>query len=79
MRLERKVLMAVREGHVNASEIAEEILTSPKKVLKALEFLAKAGILADAGGNPALNHAEGSELILMEEAYGVRRIQNRWK
>ncbi len=42
MRLERKVLMAVREGHVNASEIAEEILTSPKKVLKALEFLAKA-------------------------------------
>lgn len=65
MRLEGKVLKALGEGNASVSEIAEEILVSPKKVLKALEYLAEVGALAGDRGKSDINplQRQKSELI----------------
>ena len=39
MKLREKVLKALRDENASVSGTAEEILISPKKVLKALEYL----------------------------------------
>ncbi len=66
MRLEEKVLKALRKGNVSISEIAEEILVSPKRVLRALEYLTAAGIIADAG--------EKSDIKPIQESEPIRRV-----
>jgi predicted transcriptional regulator len=45
MRLEKKVLEFLKTKASSAADIGVEIMVSPKKVLRAIEKLEKAGIL----------------------------------
>jgi|GEM_PF-3724692 predicted ArsR family transcriptional regulator len=45
MRVEEKVLRLLKRGPRSATDIASEILVSPKKVLKAIEYLENQGLL----------------------------------
>jgi predicted transcriptional regulator len=45
MRIERKVIALLKRRSLSASEIASEIMVSPKTVLKAIEKLEDLGLL----------------------------------
>jgi len=68
MKLREKVLKALRDENTSVSGIAEEILTSPKEVLEALEYLTDAGVL------PGAKKASYVEPIRKQRIEMIKRI-----
>lgn len=56
MRIERKVLKILKKKDSSAHEVASEIMASPKTVLKVIEQLEKAGLLAENGARANHKH-----------------------